>query len=191
MPDYSKGKIYKIVCNTTGLKYIGSTCETKLCRRLAKHRGNYNDWVKKNDYANYMTSFEILKNNDYEIILIKDYPCETKEQLLKKERYYIQKYKCVNKNIPITTKEEKKEKKKEYAINNKEQIEEYKKNYYVKNKELIKEYREANKDVMKQYYESNKERINKIYHCICGIEYTYGHKSRHFKSKKHLNFVTN
>ena len=36
MPDYSKGKIYKIVCNVTGLVYVGSTCEPTLARRLAK-----------------------------------------------------------------------------------------------------------------------------------------------------------
>ena len=41
MIDYSKGKIYKIVCNNTGLIYIGSTCEPTLARRLAKHVGNY------------------------------------------------------------------------------------------------------------------------------------------------------
>ncbi len=46
MPDYSKGKIYKIVCNTTGLVYIGSTCEPTLARRLAGHRGAYNAFLK-------------------------------------------------------------------------------------------------------------------------------------------------
>ena len=33
MIDYTKSKIYKIVCNTTGLIYIGSTVN-KLSRRL-------------------------------------------------------------------------------------------------------------------------------------------------------------
>jgi predicted GIY-YIG superfamily endonuclease len=34
--DYSKGKIYKIVCNKTGLVYIGSTCRS-LEQRLKEH----------------------------------------------------------------------------------------------------------------------------------------------------------
>jgi hypothetical protein len=43
---YRNGKIYKIVCNITGLTYYGSTCEPTLARRLAKHRGCYNRWLK-------------------------------------------------------------------------------------------------------------------------------------------------
>ena len=35
MPDYSKGKVYKITAG--GLTYIGSTTQT-LSKRLAKHR---------------------------------------------------------------------------------------------------------------------------------------------------------
>ena len=35
MPDYNKGKIYKIVDNTNNNIYIGSTCEPTLAHRLA------------------------------------------------------------------------------------------------------------------------------------------------------------
>lgn len=37
MPDYSKGKIYKIWSPSTGLTYIGSTIQT-LSNRLSGHR---------------------------------------------------------------------------------------------------------------------------------------------------------
>ena len=38
MVNYQLGKIYKIVDNTNGNIYIGSTCEPTLARRLAKQR---------------------------------------------------------------------------------------------------------------------------------------------------------
>ena len=38
---YQRGKIYKLVVDDV---YYGSTTETRLCRRLAKHRSNYKCW---------------------------------------------------------------------------------------------------------------------------------------------------
>lgn len=51
----------------------------------------------------YVTSFELLKYNDVEIVLIKEYPCKTKDQLLARKRFYIESLECVNKNIPGRT----------------------------------------------------------------------------------------
>jgi len=88
MPDYKNGKIYKIVCNTTGKIYIGSTT-VLLCRRLAGHVNAYNK-------SKYSSSKEILDGGNYSIVLIENVVCETKEQLLKRERYYIESIECVN-----------------------------------------------------------------------------------------------
>jgi len=45
----------------------------------------------------------------------------------------------------------------------------------------------------KEYVEANKEKINEMrkekFTCECGGNYTYTHKSQHFKTKKHLKFV--
>ena len=179
MPDYSEAKIYKIIDNTNDNIYIGSTCQ-KLSQRLSEHVRHYKSY-KESKRQNYMSSFKIIENGDYDIILIKEYNCESKEQLLKKERYYIEKYQCINKNIPGRKKQE------------------YSKEYYENNKNVLikkmKEYREANKDVMKQYYENNKdlikERQSKPYDCICGSEIQIHEKSRHLKTKKHINFIKN
>ena len=46
MPDYSKGKIYKILNTIDDEIYIGSTCET-LGQRMSKHRHR----LKKNDHT--------------------------------------------------------------------------------------------------------------------------------------------
>ena len=44
--DYSQGKIYKIVCNKTGLVYIGSTCKT-LETRLKGHMNDCKRYLNK------------------------------------------------------------------------------------------------------------------------------------------------
>ena len=66
---YNKGKIYKIVDNTTGNIYIGSTCKP-LSARLACHRASYKIYL--NTGKPYYSSFEILKNNNFDIILIEE-----------------------------------------------------------------------------------------------------------------------
>jgi hypothetical protein len=93
--DYSKGKIYKIVDYTNNNNYIGSTCEPILARRLAGHVGSYKSYL--NGKTNYVSSFKVLENGNYNIILIEEYPCETKDQLLAREGHYIENMDCVNK----------------------------------------------------------------------------------------------
>jgi hypothetical protein len=79
-------KIYKIIDNTNDNIYIGSTCEYILSRRLAGHRSMYDRYVK--GAKNYTTSFEILKNENYCIILLESYPCDTKDQLTSRESFF-------------------------------------------------------------------------------------------------------
>ena len=112
------GNIYKLSCNVTNKIYIGSTTQS-LNSRLSQHKYFYNQYLSGEKI--YYSSFEILKNNNYEIHLIEKCPVN---ELKNKEKYYI-KYliNVVNKNIPNR-------KIKEYYLDN---IREYKK-YYQKNK---------------------------------------------------------
>ena len=50
MRDYKDGKIYKIVCNNTGLTYYGSTCEKRLSRRLLWKKQTENKRIFKKIY---------------------------------------------------------------------------------------------------------------------------------------------
>ena len=165
MTDYSKSKIYKIVCNITGLIYIGSTSQT-LTRRIQDHKKNYKYYL--NEKYHYVSSFKVLENNNYDIILLEDYSCERKEQLHARERYWIENTECVNKVIPTRTQ-------KEYWEDNKQKIAQQRKKHYEDNKETInkkhkeyclknkekksqrKEYDLKNKEKIKEYYEKNKE----------------------------------
>ena len=72
MVNYNLGKIYRIVCKTTGLVYIGSTAEPTLARRLATHSRKYKCFL--NGKGRFVTSYKILENNNYEIILIENTP---------------------------------------------------------------------------------------------------------------------
>jgi hypothetical protein len=177
MDRYKNGKIYKIIDNTTGNIYIGSTCEPTLAHRLAKHKNSYIKYLKGKYH--FVTSFKILENNDYDIILLEEYSCETKDQLLARERYYIENNNCVNKIIPTRNM-------KEYYKNNKDKIKEQQKEYYENNKDKKLEYQ-------KQYKELNIEKIKQRNYeqfiCECGGKYTYNHKVRHLNTIKHEQYL--
>jgi len=134
MPKYENGKIYRIICNQTGLQYIGSTT-ISLSARLSQHKKILKDGKSG-------TSKIVLQNGDYNIVLLQDFPCDRKEQLLQRERYFIETLDCVNKKIPNRTQKEWYEgNKKEYIArqmiwnnNNKEKLVEYKKTFKNKNK---------------------------------------------------------
>jgi hypothetical protein len=135
MVNYGNGKIYRIVCNITGKQYIGATT-IALCARLSQHKKLFNG--KKN-----CLSREVIEGGDYAIYLIEDYPCERKEQLLARERHYIDNFDCVNKKLPLRTKqdwyndnrEEVIKKQIEWNINNVDKTRLYKKKYADKQKE--------------------------------------------------------
>lgn len=92
MPNYKNGKIYKITAEN--LTYYGSTTQS-LSKRLAEHRN-----TKKYKPNSNFSSFPLLDMLDCKIVLVEDYPCERREQLLAREAYYIRFYICVNNSIP-------------------------------------------------------------------------------------------
>jgi len=152
-----QAKIYKIIDNTNDNIYIGSTCQS-LQRRLSKHKCDYKRFLK--GLFNNVTSFDILKNNDYKIELIENCNIKTKQELKTRERYYIEHNECVNKNIPGRSR----------------------KAHYEANKVQINE-------KAKQYYELNKIKLNENFECSCGGKYTFKNKSSHEKSQKHIKYL--
>jgi len=95
MVNYQLSKIYKIECNITGLVYIGSTCEPTLAKRLSKHVSNYGSFL--NGKQRFCSSGDIIKNGNYDIILIENYPCTSKDELHARERYWTNNINCINK----------------------------------------------------------------------------------------------
>jgi len=100
MDKYQRGKVYAIVCNKTGRRYVGSTCEPKLARRLVEHVACFNYWIKNSNDTNktrYKSSFDIIKDGDYFIILLESYPCNSRDELRMCEQKHIDLCECVNK----------------------------------------------------------------------------------------------
>jgi hypothetical protein len=141
MEKLKVAKIYKIIDNTNDNVYIGSTT-LKLNQRLSEHKSAYKRYLN-GKCQNYFTSFDIIKNNDYKIEIIKYVIFKDRKELYQRERYYIENNECINKVVPLRT-----------------------------DKEYKKEY-------------------NKIkFQCECGSSINLCVKQRHFKTLKHINFIS-
>lgn len=158
---YANGKIYKVVSNQTDGVYYGSTIDS-LSKRHSRHKSDYKLWL--DGRHTHMTSFDIIKEGDSQIFLVETYPCETKEELHARERFWIENNPCVNKQIPSRTK-------REYRETHKEHKKLVGKTYYENNKEAL--------------FEKSSVKID----CECGGSYTIYHKQRHFRTKRHQSYV--
>ncbi len=168
MVNYQNGKIYKIVDHTTDNIYIGSTCEPTLAKRLSKHVTSYKCYTTTK-LTNYLTSFDIIKNQNYEIILIENYPCQNRDELHAREAFWIQQIKCINRNLPYLGLTVKHTDKREYD----------------------KEYHKTqqNKIALRKHNKRLTTVIQK-YDCMCGGKYTSENKYNHMHTKLHLSFVS-
>ena len=173
MPDYSKGKIYKIECNTTGEVYYGSTIEHYMCDRMTKHRYD----AKKRET---ITAHKILNRGNYNYKVVEYFPCNNKTELQTRERWWIENNVCINRNIPLQTRAE-------YYEKNRDERMKGMREYYENNKERLlkqqQEYRQNNIELVK-----SKE--NEKFTCECGGQYTRTNKSQHIKTKKHQDFIS-
>lgn len=90
--NYKNGKIYAIRSYQTEEIYIGSTTQT-LTKRLSSHKRNI------------CNSKLILQYPDAYIELIENFPCNSKEELNRKEGEHIRANNCVNKEAGRTPEE--------------------------------------------------------------------------------------
>lgn len=159
------GVVYMLVFEN--LHYIGSTIQA-LKERIKTHKCSYKRYVEKKSKS-YCSAYEIIKNDNYEVIVIEEVIGETKEECNEREQLWIDFYgkeNLINKwnangldKEKIEKRREKKNiQKKEHYENNKEEIIKYRKEYYENNKkEILKKQREQKKE----YYKNNKEEILK------------------------------
>ena len=157
---YKNGKIYKLVSTGTPIVYYGSTI-TSLEKRLSIHKSGRNTCASR----------ELFDAGDVSIVLVEEYPCNNKYELESRERIYIEfilnnfSHRVIcNKQIPTRTKEE-------WYQDNREHRNEYDRKYYQNNKDSINE--------------KKREKFN----CECGGRYTRSGKSKHFKTKQHLDYI--
>ena len=98
MPDYIKGKIYKVLHTLDDEAYIGSTTQP-LSNRMTDHRKSYFYSKHMTDrHKLYKHMKDICKDKSY-IELIEDFPCETKWQLFAEEGTHIREIETLNDKI--------------------------------------------------------------------------------------------
>ena len=179
MPNYQNGVIYKISCNNPDITdfYIGST--DNFNRRKGEHKKNcYNEKIKKYNYKIYQT---IRDNGGWEnwiMIEIEKFPCNTEEELKEREDYWVVELQStLNKRRP-------KRSMKQYREDNRQVLAEKRKDWYEKNKEILAEKR-------KDWYENNKEQVNakkreKVECNHCSILISKGNLSKHIRNIHNL-----
>ena len=210
MTNYNNGKIYKIESSLGDKVYYGSTTKKYLSQRMTAHRTDYNRWlIGKTHLIMVFKLFEEYGLENCKIVLIENYPCESKDELHAREAHYIKSFECVNKCVPCRTGKERYEDNKDkilkqvkkYREDNRDKILVKNKQYYKNNRNKIleyqSEYRENNRnkisEYMIQYAKANKDKISerkKIkYTCICGSCICKSDKARHERSNKHIKFL--
>jgi predicted GIY-YIG superfamily endonuclease len=97
MNKYNSGKIYKIVDNTSDMIYVGSTCKS-LEQRLNRHEHQFKSFMAGKKVSK-LSSCQILKNGDYKIQLLENFPCDDNSDLTTKEGSYIKLYRKQKLNI--------------------------------------------------------------------------------------------
>ena len=125
--------------------------------------------------------------DNFDIEVIEEYPCETKEELHKREGELIREFGTLNTRIEGRTKEEYYKEFEEYF---KQYKKTYKKQWKIDNREhYLKKDREYRKTYREKYKEQIKEKQSKQVEWECGGKYTLSHKAEHMNSKKHLKYL--
>jgi hypothetical protein len=162
MVNYQNAIIYKICCKDANIKeiYIGSTTSFKA--RKCSHK--YKCYAESSRQYN-QKNYKFIRDNggwdNWDIIQIKTFPCNSKRELETEERKIIEEMKPeLNSQIPTRTVQE----------------------YAEDHKENIKEYRH-------QYYLNELEELKKKITCDCGSTYQTREKYRHLKTIKHKKFI--
>lgn len=174
MPDYQQSKIYKIVSPDIEECYVGSTTTSLSCR-MAQHRRMHKRWV--NGKGDYTSSYAILDYGNAVIILIENYPCNSKEELIRKEYEIMRSVNCVN--IVKT----------DSSLIGLDK-DDYNRKYRALNIEKNIQYRKNNPEKFKQYNKNQYEmKKHEKKECECGSVVRMLDFKRHEKSKKHQAFL--
>lgn len=180
--DYSKSIIYKIACKDDDVNdfYIGSTIN--LNKRRFRHKSCCNtSTCHQYNYKVYQFIRENGGWDNWEIKTIENYPCNSKDELRKREQHYIKELQpTLNVYIAII------EDKKEYIKN-------YMTKYRQENPEKLKEIREKRKDKTKEYNKQYYATVSKgmTIDCPCGKSVFPYRLEKHLQSKYHQTHSPN
>jgi hypothetical protein len=147
------GTIYSIKCKTTGEQYIGSTCK-HVEYRLEQHRCK----------TNKTSSRAIIDRKNFECIILESVICDSKKELLYRERFFIEtEQNVINKSRPIITE--------------------------IERKASILAYERAHPEYYKAYRDSHRDKYQGDWICECGMKCRFINKYRHHRSEQHKKWV--
>ena len=176
--DYQNGKVYCIRNTVNDEIYVGSTTQ-RLSKRFSKHKSDMK--VLTGKLYQEMTNVGV---ENFYIELLENYPCNSKEELNKREGEYIRQMGTLNYQVSGRTRQE-------YREENREKERERAKIYYANNREKELErtrvYRENDvekeKERQKKYHDKHKEetkqRRSEMIECECGALVSRGSLTRH------------
>jgi predicted GIY-YIG superfamily endonuclease len=169
---YENGVIYKLCCNDTNITdiYIGVTTNFR-------QRKNTHKYDSKSELKKHLRVYDFINKNgrfsNWSMIEIEKYKASDKQDLLKRERYWIEQMKpTLNSCFSFSTLEQKKMVREKY--NNSD-----------KKKEQSKNYRKS--DACKQTLENRKVKVT----CDCGDILSKGCLSKHLKRNVHKINMSN
>jgi group I intron endonuclease len=169
---YSKGKIYRLINDIDPNEiYIGSTC-LDLSKRLFNHRA----YARLNKKSKIYQRMKDVGIDHFKIVLVEEYPCENKMQLVQREQYYIDLLKPnLNSRWAYATDEQKKDRKNDHQ-----------KNHYQNNRDAKlasnRNYRLAN---IRLISANASEKVT----CECGAIIRKDGLSRHRNTQPHLQYM--
>jgi len=186
--------IYKIYCKDEKITdcYVGSTNNfDKRCGEHIKYCNN-----EKSSKYNYKVYKYIRAHGGFDNFIIEEIiECDESNRYDCEVHYFLKLNSKLNSYWPRRSK-------KQYRIDNRERLNEENRQRYNDNREQIleqrKQYRIHNREKIlerqKQYRINNSEQLSeqqstKI-ECECGVSYTYRNKARHYRSQKHLNYIS-
>ena len=157
MSRYQNSKIYKIYSDLGDKVYIGCTTKQYLSQRMAKHKYDYTYYKKKREDTGFAFVYSYLLFDEYgidncKIELLEAYPCNSIDEIRKREAHYIKTIPNINNHHNWTperieeNKQAERKQAKEFYEKNKTELNKKSIEYYHKNKDIIVEKRNSNKE---------------------------------------------
>lgn len=177
---YQSGKIYRITDFGHNEFYYGSTV-TELSMRFGRHLNLVKLYVNgEHNFVSVYTLFQEFGETQCKIELAENYPCNNKEELRKREGWFIQNNECVNRYVAGRAS-------KEYYQGNREDID-------AKKKEYKREHKAEYASYQRKYEAKNAGHIKarkaeKIMCPVCKLFISRSNKSIHEKTSKHTRNI--
>lgn len=188
--DFQNLVIYKIVCNDINVtdSYVGST--TNFTKRKSSHKSAC---TNVNDKHHKLCVYQFIRKNgnweNWSMIEIEKYPCNSLNDAHKRERYWLENLKAtLNVVIPSRSKQE-------YWKTDKSKLscKLYKETR--KYKDYNKIYQKTSKVYKDYHHQYNRSSNRRKQHrkiefiCLCGSVCKLNDKSQHFKTLKHQQWI--